>query len=290
MAVARKSRPPKGRGGRQVRAATSGELGHNGATARGQSAAKASPVTSRGAVNGHDRALPGRRGVRSIQRQAAAAAPQMVPAKNRNEHLNHRATTNGAAMSLPVETTALRPLAERQVIARCLKGDAAAWSIIYQRFQEPLASNVRAFLGRAGNDRNLVDEICARVWYALVRNNFELLARFDVERGVQLTTFLTLLAKTQARLLMRSERRRRTREQVASKPEAHPPDDASWSVLADHDFLATLSPAEQAFFQKVLVADVVSPPAAARGGEHYSRQYAWQLRHRVRRKLEDFLR
>ena len=188
----------------------------------------------------------------------------------------------------------LRTMAtERQIIERCLQGDPAAWSMVYQRFHEPLASSVRSFLGKAGQDRNLVEEICARVWYALVRNNFELLARFDTQRGVRLTTFLTLLAKTQARLLLRSERRRRTREQVASKPEVRPPEATSWGVLADHDFLATLSPAEQAFFQNVLVADVVRPASPSQApdcGEKYSRQYSWQLRHRVRRKLEEFLR
>jgi DNA-directed RNA polymerase specialized sigma24 family protein len=176
---------------------------------------------------------------------------------------------------------------ERQVIERCLQGDPAAWSLMYERFHDPLATSVRAFLGKAGHDRDLVEEVCARVWYALVRNHFELLARFDIQRGVQLVTFLTLLAKTQARLLLRSERRRRTREQVASKPEAHPPDATSWNVLEDDDFLTTLSPAEQTFFQRVLVAGLAhEAPLAV---EPYSRQYAWQLRHRVRRKLEDFL-
>lgn len=285
LSVVRKSRPPKGRGGRQVRAVAGARARKNGASPGGRAVVGPGPTSTAGKVNGHAHPSPDQRLTRRKGNPSSAAAPQNGSAKS-------GANIQGASGRPPKEPAVLRPgMSERQVIERCLQGDATAWSIIYQRFHDPLVSSVRAFLGKAGNDRDLVEEICARVWYALVRNNFELLARFDVERGVQLTTFLALLAKTQARLLLRSERRRRAREQVASRPEAHPPEAISWNVLADHDFLTTLSPAERAFLRNVLVADVVQqaqPPA--QGGEHYSRQYAWQLRHRVRRKLEFFLR
>lgn len=244
----------------------------------------AAQATGLKAVNGHavSSALPD--ASRKIPPTPVPVTPKAAPP----------ARVNGTPLVPEGEPWTLQTAqAERRLIERCLRGDPSAWSLIYQRFHEPLAATVRVFLGRAGHDVNLVDEICARVWYALIKNDFELLARFDVQRGARLTTFLSLLAKTQARLLLRSERRRRTREQVACKPEANPPEAASWSVLEDHDFLATLSPAEQAFFQNVLVPDLVRGRPSATGvaaEAGYSRQYSWQLRHRVRRKLEDFLR
>ena len=70
-----------------------------------------------------------------------------------------------------------------------------------------MLTSIRAFLGRYAGDPSLVDEIGARVWYALVKNDFALLARFDVRRGCRLQSFVCLLAKAEARLVMRSERR-----------------------------------------------------------------------------------
>jgi len=169
-------------------------------------------------------------------------------------------------------------------VIRCLAGDAAAWSEMYHRFHERLVSSIRAYLGKARQDIHLIDEISARVWYALVRNDFELLAKFDPERGCRLTTFMSLLAKTEIRLLMRSERRRRMREQVVSKPEASSLASGAAAVLHDAEFIATLSPSERMFFFDVLVAVNENGHPGS-----YSLQNHWQLRHRVRKKLQRFL-
>jgi DNA-directed RNA polymerase specialized sigma24 family protein len=177
--------------------------------------------------------------------------------------------------------------ADRKLVDACLQGETGAWSVLYQRYHDSLVASIRSFLGRSACDGSLVDEIAARVWYALVRNDFELLARFDIRRGCRLSTFLSVLAKTEARLLLRSERRRRVREQAVSRSEA--PAKAGGPAtesLSEEEFVATLSPAERAFYEDVLKAttvDVESDPAK------YTPQNTWQLRHRVRKKLELFL-
>jgi DNA-directed RNA polymerase specialized sigma24 family protein len=118
---------------------------------------------------------------------------------------------------------------------------------MYARFHTPLVASVRAFLGPAGRDPYLIDEVAARVWYALVRDDFWLLARFDIRRGCRLSTFLSLIAKAQARLLLRSERRRRVREQAVAKFEIEEPAEGRLDSLSGEEFVATLSPAERTF-------------------------------------------
>lgn len=189
--------------------------------------------------------------------------------------------------SMPAARTSELVLADRQLVDACLSGETGAWSVLYLQFHDSLVVSIRSFLGRSACDGSLVDEIAARVWYALVRNDFELLARFDVTRGCRLSTFLSVLAKTEARLLLRSERRRRVREQAVSRREA--PAKAGGPAtesLSEEEFVATLSPAERDFYEVVLkssLTEVRSPVS------EYTPQNTWQLRHRVRKKLEKYL-
>lgn len=175
-------------------------------------------------------------------------------------------------------------LRDRDLVDQCLAHQPGAWSQMYARFQAPLVASVRAFLGPAGRDPYLVDEISARVWYALVRDDFWLLSRFDVRRGCRFSTFLSLIAKAQARLLLRSERRRRSRERAVAKFEIEEPNSGGLYSLSGEEFIATLSPAERTFLVDVLVASTETDMP-----DRYSRQNLWQLRHRVREKLIKFL-
>ena len=178
-------------------------------------------------------------------------------------------------------------VADRKLIDRCLAGDVASWSQLYRQAHDSLLSTICSFLGRAGQDRNLVEEIAARVWYALVKNDFELLAKFDVRRGCRLSTFLSMLAKSETRMLFRAERRRRGREQLVSRSEIQPglPPVPS-AIVSDEDFLATLSPMEKSFYLDVLVASTEQRELAQQA---YSSENTWQLKHRVRKKLERFI-
>jgi len=175
-------------------------------------------------------------------------------------------------------------LQDQDLVNRCLAKEAGAWSQMYARFHAPLMASVRAFLGQGGRDAHLVEEIAARVWYALVRDDFWLLGRFDVQRGCRLSTFLSLIAKAQARLLLRSERRRRLREQTVAKHEIEEPNDNGLYTLSGEEFVAMLSPAEKRFLVDVLVAS-----ADRSAHDRYSSQNLWQLRRRVREKLLKFL-
>ena len=177
--------------------------------------------------------------------------------------------------------------ADRKLIDRCMAGDVAAWSQLYRQSHDSLLTTICSFLGRAGQDRNLVEEIAARVWYALVKKDFELLAKFDVRRGCRLSTFLSVLAKSETRMLFRSERRRKSREQLVSRPELERVLAAdSNALLSDEEFLVTLSPAEKTYYCDVLVAPSEQRQLAQRA---YSSENIWQLNYRVRKKLERFI-
>jgi hypothetical protein len=175
---------------------------------------------------------------------------------------------------------------DRRLIDRCLQGEAMAWCRLYSEFHGPLVASIKAHWRSSRPDASLVEEIAARVWYLLVQNNFELLDRFDVQRGCRLTTFLSMLAKTQSRILFRSERRRKARERAAYRPdlvaslEAVPCD----GNLSEQEFVGTLTPAERAFYEQVLV--MPSSPSADSG---YDAPEISQLRHRIKKKLNHFL-
>lgn len=217
---------------------------------------------------------------------AASLSNGSKPNGARNHALNSATKVlNGKAKLVGPKTGSKNlVIQDRILVDRCIGGEPSAWSQVYDRFHGSLLASIRAFLGRAGQDAHLVDEISARVWYSLVRNQFELLAKFDPARGCRLSTFLSVLGKSEARLLLRSERRRKTRECVASRPEIEHPDGLGAGALADDDFLATLSPRERAYYLDILVA-----PGEVADDSSYSRQNQWQLRHRVRKKLEQFL-
>ncbi len=77
--------------------------------------------------------------------------------------------------------------------------------------------SIEHILGSDHADPNLVDELAARVWYALVADDGKVLAKFDARRGARLGTFLRCLAKDVTIRHFRSEYRRRRRERVAGK-------------------------------------------------------------------------
>ncbi len=191
---------------------------------------------------------------------------------DREHHDEHRA-------GLP-----LGELSDFQLIARCVDGDSAAWSELYLRCHEPLQTAIRAMYSKSMRDANLVDEISARVWYQLVRDDFCLLRRFDPQRGVRFTTYLSVIAKSQARQYFRAERRRCVRETIASRQiEAPPTIEQEISTLDFEDaFLEGLTVAELKFFHAALTT-------AERTQDAYSPENGWQLRHRILVKLHRFL-
>ena len=70
----------------------------------------------------------------------------------------------------------------RRVTARCIAGEVAAWEEIYAQCHTPLQTFVRRRLGPTRHDPELVDELTARVWYALVADDGKLSKRYDPQR------------------------------------------------------------------------------------------------------------
>lgn len=174
---------------------------------------------------------------------------------------------------------------DSRLVERCLGSEPAAWSELYQRFHQQVQQAIRSVLGSMSRDASLVDEIGARVWYALVRNECQLLRRFDVSKGCQLSTFLGIIAKHEAKQLLRSESRRRNREHVASRPDVCLDQSGrELNTSAEEEFLEILTPSEKKFYNDFLVSDPSAVPT-----QEYSQTNVWQLTHRVKAKLTAYL-
>jgi DNA-directed RNA polymerase specialized sigma24 family protein len=187
--------------------------------------------------------------------------------------------------------------ADRRLIDRALAGEPAAWEALYHQCHRPLVTAIRAMLRGRALDANLVDELAARVWYAVVREQGELLTRFDPARGCRLTTFLATIAKDEAGRLFRSERRRRRREAASCDTPTLADSNASQAghtSVTMAEFEATLTPSERKFYDEIVARPLVVYPQPADVGSNgstaaRSQANLWQLSHRVRRKLERFL-
>jgi DNA-directed RNA polymerase specialized sigma24 family protein len=167
------------------------------------------------------------------------------------------------------------------LVDRCLSGQSDAWDELYHRFHAGLATTVRMLLGPAERDINLIDEIVARIWYALVSRNGELLGRFDVTRGCRLSTYLAQVARSEISSFFRSERRRRNRERIASKSGCEAAEDLTAAEF--EEFLRTLTPREREFCGAVLLGR--NPTAV----DSFSPTNIWKLQSRIRRKLHRHL-
>jgi len=168
---------------------------------------------------------------------------------------------------------------------RCLAGEVAAWEELYAQCHEPLLVSIRIMLGSQSADASLVDEIAARVWYALVANDGQLLSRYKPSRGARLITFMRARASSEMVRYIRTEVRRRKRELAAlrERPQ-YQGQDGTQPVNVLAEFLGTLTPREQVFCNEHLLgepSDVV--------GRTCSTSNIWQLSHRIRRKLLRFL-
>ena len=174
-------------------------------------------------------------------------------------------------------------LSDRKLVERCLAGEVAAWEELYAQCHQPLLSLISAMLRQP--DASLVDEIAARVWYALVENDGELLGRFDPARGTRLITFMRALARDLAARHYRSELRRqkREREVLRQKSRYHIPEEDATDASLD-EFMATLTPHERGFCSRHHLAT-----PSDEGEQLASPDSVWQLTRRIRRKLLRFL-
>ena len=175
------------------------------------------------------------------------------------------------------------PSRDQQLVDRCLAGDVSAWEDLYTRCHGPLLALIKGMLRSA--DTSLIDEIAARVWYALVADDGALLTRFDPSRGNRLITFMRAIARDEGKRYFRAEVRRKQREEIATRQKSV---DAESEAPVPHflveEFLTTLSPTDRSFcLQHVLAAPTKD------GGIPSSRPAGWQQTHRLYKKLLAFL-
>ena len=172
---------------------------------------------------------------------------------------------------------------DRQLAKRCLAGEVAAWEDLYGRYHEPLCRAIGGMLGAGGSDLSRVDEIAARVWYAVVRNDGELLNRFDPARHTRLGGFLRGLARIEIMQYFRTEYRRRNQEAACFAHAGGSPSVSDWQVNAMiEDFATTLTAGEQEFLEEHLLGQ------AEDGERRWSDATIWQRCHRIREKLKAF--
>jgi len=183
-----------------------------------------------------------------------------------------------------------RLIADNELAQRCVAGEVAAWEELYAQCHDPLLAAVRTLLnGCANRDGDLVDEITARVWYALVANDGLLLSKYDPERGACLLTFMRAVAKDLICRHFRSERRRAERELAAARQRpTHHSDDLDQSNGSLDEFLRTLTSKERKFFNNYLLED---PAEVAKGNRRrLSPTTVWQRTRRLYKRLARFLR
>jgi hypothetical protein len=172
------------------------------------------------------------------------------------------------------------PATDRALIDACLAGSSQAWDELYQICQDKLLASICRYLGpKRGQGLELADEVSARVWYAMVRNEGALLDRFDPRLGARITTFFSVIAKDMLFRLYRSESRRGRREAVfvngrraTSSPNLSP--------LILEEIRDSLTPSERRFYDEVLMAGRVDASSVG-----YSPTNAWQLSSRIYRKV-----
>jgi len=178
---------------------------------------------------------------------------------------------------------------ERALLSRCLAGEQAAWGQLYAMCHRPLLRAIGGLPLLGHKNLELIDEIAARVWYELVRDDAERLRRFEPGKG-NLAAFICGFARNVALVYLRSERRRQARECLVMRPSSPSVDESGLPATVQlEEFLTTLTRAELAYYRQVIERKsprIVGDQAPL---EQFSDANSRQLRHRLRAKLERYL-
>ncbi|MBN1910412.1 MAG: hypothetical protein JW818_11780 [Pirellulales bacterium] len=179
---------------------------------------------------------------------------------------------------------------DRELVDHCLAGDETAWEKLYYRCHPALIKAIRYLLDNDNRDLNLVEEIAARVWYLLLKNDGELLGRFDPERDCRLQAYLIGFARNEILQYLRAERRRRSHEATGGRLLLAGQRSSHWPIHSMIDeFAATLNEREQEFLESYLLTPPTTKPQEPAEPE-LSPTNIWQRRHRLRFKLKAFMK
>jgi DNA-directed RNA polymerase specialized sigma24 family protein len=172
-----------------------------------------------------------------------------------------------------------------QLVTKCLHGEVEAWEQLYNHCHPVLLKGIRHMLGEAGKNPDLVDEIASRVWYSLVRDDGQLLARYDAARNARLSDYCLGVARIEILRHLREQRRRQLHELALGRRVGSGPPVSEWELAAAiEEFAVTLTPGERQFMERELTA------APSRNSDQpLSQANVWQRCHRIRAKLIKFL-
>lgn len=166
-----------------------------------------------------------------------------------------------------------------RLIARCLKGDGAAWDRMFEHYQPHLLAHV-LYLLRGEGGVELAEEMAAAVWCSLCSDSFMRLRRYDPALGGFLR-YLGLLARGEIWRRKRADRSRASRESHAARKESTVPECERGLVI--QEFLDTLTPCEREFCIAYLLNEF--EPSSRR---NLSAANGWKLRSRVFKKFRTY--
>ncbi len=168
---------------------------------------------------------------------------------------------------------------EERLVARCLRGEDAAWELMFHLYHPQLLSIIRALM-RGEGAMEQAEEIAAAVWSSLCSEAFTRLRQYDPRVG-RLLGYLASMAQSEIRRGRRSKRSRYSRECMAARKEAT--SDEIGRGLVIQEFLATLTRREREFCMSDLMKQskltVRSEVSLANG---------WQLRSRILKKFRTY--
>ena len=96
------------------------------------------------------------------------------------------------------------PYEEERLVARCLRGEDAAWELMFHLYHPRLMSVIKAEMNwHCSTD--LAEEIAASIWCSLCSETYSRLRRYDPQVG-RLLTYLRALARRE--IWQKSARRR----------------------------------------------------------------------------------
>ncbi len=169
---------------------------------------------------------------------------------------------------------------EERLVARCLRGEDAAWEMMFHLYHPQLLSIIRVLM-RGEGAMEQAEEIAAAVWSSLCSEAFTRLRQYDPRAG-RLLGYLASMARIEIRRGRRSKRNRYSRECMAARKEAI--SDEIGRSLVIQEFLATLTRREREFCLSDLLKQ--SKPTVR---SEVSLANRWQLRSRVLKKFRTYI-
>lgn len=174
-------------------------------------------------------------------------------------------------------------LSDQQLVERCLKGNAAAWTTLRRRHRAALAVFLRRMLGGEKDAGRRAEELAEEVLESLLVPGMERLRRFQPTRA-PFPAYLRALALQAVQLDYRKNRRRAIVErELGERDLAHAEDDDAALALLREEFVSSLPPGEQKFCRQELLGEV--DPA---GAAEYSTAQWYKMRQRIFKKYKEF--